>query len=122
MPLIRIPFGSRKSKRLAQFLPALYLIYFSCRIGERGVNGPQKLRVYLAHHKLTINVFAARLGTSGAAISRWANGVNMPGRHWMRLIQEETLGFIEPPDWLREEGVLPGSRTIPASKPERETA
>jgi hypothetical protein len=81
------------------------------------VNGPQKLRVWLAVNKVTMDVFAAGLGTSGAAVSRWANGVNMPGRHWREQMRQATLGYIDPPDWLREEGALPGLVTRRTKEP-----
>ena len=86
------------------------------------MNGPQKLCVWLALNKVTMGVFAAELGTSGAAVSRWANGVNVPGRSWRQKIQEVTAGYIEPPDWLREPGAVPGRGMLSRTKREHEAA
>lgn len=106
---------------IAFILSVLYFMYgsrFRITIEETNLNGPQKLRVWLAVNKVTIDAFATQLGTSGAAVSRWASGIHLPSRHWMQCMQEMTLGYIEPPDWLREAGPVPRGK-VPAIKRER---
>ena len=59
-----------------------------------------KLASYLARHGISHRAFAALIGTSQVAVSRYASGQRMPRREILRTIVEATDGEVSASDSL----------------------
>ena len=67
-----------------------------------------KLNVFLQTHNLQSAEFAARIGTTGATLSRILNAQVVPRRGLMEAIFRETDGLVTPNDLVG----LPADTTI----------
>ena len=59
-----------------------------------------KLASYLARHGISHGAFAARIGTSQVAVSRYVSGHRMPRREILRTIVDATDGEVSASDFL----------------------
>ena len=59
-----------------------------------------KLADYLVERQINHRAFAAQIGVSQAAVTRYVNGDRIPNRQTMRAIVTATDGRVTPNDFL----------------------
>ncbi len=59
-----------------------------------------KLADYLSTHRITHAEFAATIGATQAAVSRYANGKRMPRQPLLRKIMQATQGRVTANDFM----------------------
>lgn len=58
---------------------------------------------YLAHERLTVTAFAARVGRKVSTIHAWMSGARMPPVRAVQDIQRATGGAVTLGDWTQEQ-------------------
>lgn len=60
------------------------------------------LTEYLDLHAIPQHRFAAAIGASQPAVSKWVSGISIPRRRTMLRIEEATDGAVPPESWMRD--------------------
>lgn len=80
-----------------------------------------RLTDYLREHKLTHAGFAAKIGATQAAVTRYVNGRRKPSLAKLILIERVTDGAVRVADFASATGLEEGAGTSdPASTPDTE--
>lgn len=66
--------------------------------------GMSKLALFLQHHGIRQSVFAGRVGTSQATVSKLVNGDVLPSLSLAVRIERETHGEVPATSWVPEVG------------------
>lgn len=59
-----------------------------------------RLKPYLTEHKVSPADFAAKIGVTYTAVSRYVSGARIPHRSVMARIERETKGAVTPNDFF----------------------